>query len=243
MEIQRVQPIAEQVLTLLRQRIRDRVYGPENRLPSESELADELQVSRATIRSALSALAAERLIVRRQGDGTYINRRFLETTAHFGAISEFTSMIRSSGQQPTIQALELFTRTALPQEASALEIPVDAEVLVIVRLFFADGAPAIYSINSIPKSLLCEELTRADIEEPLPKFFKKFCNQEFTYGISELFAEDVPEDVARCLGVEPSNPVVGMREVFFNDRDEPLVYAVNVFNHQVFQLKVARSFD
>jgi GntR family transcriptional regulator len=243
MEIQRVQPIAEQVLSLLRQRIHDRIYGPENRLPSESELADELQVSRATVRSALAALAAERLIVRRQGDGTYINRRFLDTTTHFGAISEFTGMIRSSGQLPTIQALDLFSRAALPQEMAALEIPVESQVQVVIRLFFADGEPAIYSINSIPLVLLHQQLTRPDIEEPLPKFFKKFCNQEFTYGISEMFAENVPAEIARLLGVAAATPLVGMREVFYNDRDEALVSAVNYFNSRVFQLKVARSFD
>ena len=172
MEVQRVQPIAEQVLVIMRKRIRDRVYGPENRLPSESELAEELQVSRATVRSALSALAAERLIVRRQGDGTYINRRFLDTTTHFGLISEFTSMIRSNGQVPTIQALDVSSRIALPEESSALEISPDSEMQVVVRLFLADGAPAIYSINSIPKTLLCQELDKTNVEEPLPKFLK-----------------------------------------------------------------------
>jgi GntR family transcriptional regulator len=243
MEIQRVHPIAEQVLALLRQRIRDRVYGPENRLPSESELADELQVSRATIRSALSALAAERLIVRRQGDGTYINRRFLDTTTHFGAISEFTGMIRSSGQEPSIRALEIYSREVRPKEMKALEVAPGSQVLVLVRLFFADGKPAIYSTNSIPEALVCHELHKSDIEEPLPSFFKKFCDQEFTYGISELFAENIPEEIARPLGVDASIPLVGMHEVFYNDRDEPLVFAVNYFNRNVFQLKVARSFD
>ena len=243
MEIQRVQPIEEQVLNLLRQRIRDRVYRPKNRLPSESDFADELQVSRATIRSAMSVLAAERLIVRRQGDGTYINQRFMDTTTHFGAISEFTSMIRSSGKQPSIQALDIFSRTAMPQEIVALEIPPDSQVLIIVRLFFADRAPAIYSMDCIPKALLCRELTKPDTEEPLPKFFNKFCNQEFTYGISDLFAEDIPAEIAQCLRVTESTPVVGMREVFYNDHDEPLAFAVNYFNHHIFQLKVARSFD
>ncbi len=243
MHIQRAQPVAEQVLTLLRQRIQDRIYGVDQRLPSESDLALELGVSRATIRSALSTLAAERLIVRRQGDGTYINQRFVETTAHFGAISEFTRMIRSSGMQPGIRALSIDRRPGLPQETAALDLPDGAPVLVLSRLFLADGRPAIYSIDTIPESLICSDLEMRDIEEPLPGFFKRFCCQEFTYGISDLCAADSSDEVAERLCLPPGTPIVSMHEVFYNNQDQALVYALNYFNHQVFQLKVARSFD
>ncbi len=241
--IQRSQPVADQVLSILRQRIQHRVYGPDNRMPAESELAADLQVSRATIRSAMAALAAERIIVRRQGDGTYINRRFLETSTHFGAISEYTSMIRSSGHEPSIKALDMFSRPAEPVEVDALEIPADSQVVVLVRLFLADGQPAIYSVNSVPETQMCHSLAPTDIEEPLPLFFKRFCGQEFTYGISALSAQVAPADVSEKFGLAPGTPVLCMKEVFFNDHDQPLVYAINYFNESVFQLRVARSFD
>jgi GntR family transcriptional regulator len=241
--IQRGQPIADQVLTLLRQRIREGTYGPENRLPSESELASELGVSRATIRSALSTLSAERLIVRRQGDGTYINHRFQDTTIHFGAINEFTSMIVASAHVPTIRALGIDTRACTPEEGAALQVPEGTNVLVLIRLFYSDNRPAIYSINSIPETLVCRQLQKHDLEEPLPIFFKRLCRQEFTYGISNLGAEDVPPEIAHYLDVQDYSPLVCMHEVFYNSQDKPLVTAVNYFNNAVFQLKVARSFQ
>ena len=241
--IQRVQPVADQVLSIIRQRIRDRVYGPENRMPAESELALELGVSRATIRSAMAALAAEKVVVRRQGDGTYINRRFLETSTHFGAISEFTSMIRSSGNEPSIKALKTFVRPAVQVEMDSLEISEGSNVVVLVRLFLADGQPAIYSIDSVPESQMCRPLTLADIEEPLPIFFRRFCNQEFTYGISTLSAQDAPDEVADAFQLQRNSSVLRMSEVFYNAHDKPLVYAVNFFNESRFQLRVARSFD
>lgn len=243
MHIQRAQPVAEQVLTLIRQRIQDKVYDVDQRLPSESDLAVELGVSRATIRSALSTLAAEKLIVRRQGDGTYINQRFVETTTHFGAISEFTRMIQSSGMESSIIALDIHHRPGLPQETSALNIAAESPVLVLERLFLASGQPAIYSIDTIPESLICSDLELNDIEEPLPDFFKHFCCQEFTYGISELCAADGNGKVATYLQLPQGTPIVSMHEIFYSNQDEPLVYALNYFNHKVFQLKVARSFE
>jgi GntR family transcriptional regulator len=241
--IHRSQPVAEQVLTLLRQRIQQGNYGPDGRLPTETELAAELRVSRATIRSAMSALAAQKLIVRRQGAGTYINRRFWETSTHFGSITEYTSMIRASGHKPSIKALDQYSRPAAQVEVDGLEIPVGSRVIVLVRLFLSDNQPAIFSIDTVPEALQRQPLTAADIEQPLPIFFKRVCGQEFTFGVSTLSAQAAPADVAEKFVVSPGAPVLCMREVFFNDHDQPLVSAINYFNEAVFQLRVARSFD
>ena len=73
MPVTRSKSIVEQVNEILRQRIHDATYQPGARLPSESELAEEFGVSRATVRTVLAKLSVEGLILRRQGDGTYVN--------------------------------------------------------------------------------------------------------------------------------------------------------------------------
>jgi GntR family transcriptional regulator, transcriptional repressor for pyruvate dehydrogenase complex len=60
--------IAEQVEAL----IRDGSFAPGTRLPAERELAEQLGVSRPSIREALIALEAAGLIETRIGDGTYV---------------------------------------------------------------------------------------------------------------------------------------------------------------------------
>ncbi len=203
----------------------------------------ELEVSRATVRTALSTLAAERLIVRRQGDGTYINRKVLDTTIHFGAIAEFTTMITANGHIPTIRALSIDTRDGSDEECQTLQMSPGSLVMVLKRLFLADSLPAIYSINVIPQTILCQPLQGSDIEEPLPKFFKRLCGQEFAYGISNLCAENVTEEIARELQLVNQQSIVCLQEVFYGDKEQPLVAARNYFNSAVLQLKVARSFD
>lgn len=78
MVIERPLTIVEQASQILRKRIREGVYAPGERLPSEDELAEEMGISRTTLRAAMSALVAEGLVVRRQGAGTYVNRRSLD---------------------------------------------------------------------------------------------------------------------------------------------------------------------
>ena len=66
-------PKTDAVYSLLKQRIESGMYSG-GALPVEPLLAAELQVARRTLRSALSRLALENLIVRVKGEGTFVNR-------------------------------------------------------------------------------------------------------------------------------------------------------------------------
>src|SRR5690606_7409542 len=50
--------------------------SPGDRLPSERDLADQLQVSRASLREALRALEIAGIVAAKQGGGTYIREVF-----------------------------------------------------------------------------------------------------------------------------------------------------------------------
>src|SRR3546814_11201727 len=68
-------PLYAQVRTLLLQRLIEGIWKPGTALPSEMQLAQELGVSQGTVRKALDDLAAENLVVRRQGSGTFVPRQ------------------------------------------------------------------------------------------------------------------------------------------------------------------------
>lgn len=65
-------PKYQQVASVLRSDIQDGVYAKQMRLPTEQLLCQQFQVSRQTIRQALSILASEGFIERRQGSGSHI---------------------------------------------------------------------------------------------------------------------------------------------------------------------------
>ncbi|MDD5706730.1 MAG: GntR family transcriptional regulator [Kiritimatiellae bacterium] len=62
----------ESIYRAFRDRIVRNGFAPEGRLPSESEIGAEFGVSVATVRKAMDGLVAEGLIVRRQGNGTFV---------------------------------------------------------------------------------------------------------------------------------------------------------------------------
>ncbi len=241
MVVRRPKPIVDQVNSILRERIRRREYPPGGRLPSESELASALGVSRATVRSVLATLAAEGLIIRKQGSGTFVNERIRDVNTRLGGMLDFTRLIENSGSQASIQTISAQTRGATEPEASSLGIGAGEQVLSLVRLFFADESPAILSYNAIPIALLTQSVDQYDGAMPIHQFLNQYCNQEIVYVISDIRAILADKEAVDMLECEPGCPLLELVEVFYNRNNESLVFGQNYYNDKLLKLRVVQA--
>lgn len=227
MAVQRQIPIAEQVTSTLHERISDGVYAPGKRLPSESELADEMGVSRGTVRSALATLATAGFIDRRQGDGTYVRNVKSPENPLMYAIWEFSHLIEASGRRPSIRAVSIDKRPATEKEATALGIRLNEDVVSVVRLFYADEQPIIFSTNTSPTTLFVQEIEQLDATCGIHGFLKRFCNQEVGRIDTDISATIANEQVRDALSLGPNTPVLRLEQIFRDIDRHPLVFAIN----------------
>ncbi|HWJ95219.1 MAG TPA: GntR family transcriptional regulator, partial [Telluria sp.] len=65
-------PLYQQIKALITQSLQSGEWKPGELMPSEVELAARFKVSQGTVRKAIDELAAENLVVRRQGKGTFV---------------------------------------------------------------------------------------------------------------------------------------------------------------------------
>src|SRR5580698_7137905 len=65
-------PLYQQIKALITQGLESGEWKPGELIPSEVELAARYKVSQGTVRKAIDELAAENLLVRRQGKGTFV---------------------------------------------------------------------------------------------------------------------------------------------------------------------------
>ena len=65
-------PLYEQIKILLTQSLIAGEWRPGESIPSEIELASRFRVSQGTVRKAIDELAADNILVRRQGTGTFV---------------------------------------------------------------------------------------------------------------------------------------------------------------------------
>jgi GntR family transcriptional regulator len=239
--IERQKPIAEQVRDILRERIVQHVYAVDQRLPSEEALSSELNVSRATLRTALASLAAEGLVIRRHGDGTYINKHVIEINTRFEGVWEFTQLIEDSGRTPIIQVINNSLRPVEPHEADILSLPSDAIVLSLERLFLADNTPVIYSINVLPQTIIKTPYPQEALNLPILKFLDQYCGQQYAYAVADISASVADNALDQLLHIGIGKPLLCFDEIFYNFEGIPLVCATNHYNDKMLRLRVLRG--
>ena len=131
-------PLYRQLQRALREAIANRVLAPDDALPAEREFAEEMGVSRITVRKALDGLVSEGLLVRRQGAGTFVAAR---VEKNFSKLSSFTEDMISRGRTPRSAWLSRSEGQVTPEESLTLGLSPGAPVYRFHRIRYADGAP------------------------------------------------------------------------------------------------------
>lgn len=231
----------EQVEEVLRDRIRRKIYKPGNKLPTEIGLTAEFGVSRATVRTVLTRLANEGLIIRRQGAGTYVNQRVGEVNS-LGGLLDYGRLITESGYKPTIQPISMVQRGATIEEASHLNVKPNEPIWVLMRLFLADERPFILATNLIPQAFFVAGDGFYDGRLPLHNFLQQYCQQSISYAIYEIspiLADD--ENIVHLLGCRPRQPLLQFATTFYNASDVPIVWGHSTYDDSVVKLRFLQS--
>lgn len=134
-------------------------------LPAERDLASRLNISRVTVRQALSLLAQQGLLSRRHGSGTYVTPPVQPgevPSRPLGLLSSFSDDVRSRGQTPGAQVLSFERSRPTPNEAMSLALSPGDTVYRIRRLRTADGEPLAVEDSTLPQALV-GKLTRKEV--------------------------------------------------------------------------------
>src|SRR5262249_44718220 len=131
-------PLYQQLQRRLREAIEARILGPDDALPPERELAEELAVSRITVRKAIDGLVEEGLLIRKQGSGTFVSNR---VEKNFSKLTSFSEDMRARGRKPRSVWLDRAPGTVTPEESLTLRSSPGTPVYRFHRIRYADDAP------------------------------------------------------------------------------------------------------
>src|SRR5262249_52393858 len=125
-------------------------WRPGENLPSEGRLASEFGVSQGTVRKALDEMAAQNLLVRQQGRGTFVAKHDRQRS-----LFHFFHIVGEDGvkELPTSRMLELRTERAEREEAALLRLPPRARVHRLLRVRTLQGRAVILERIALPAAI------------------------------------------------------------------------------------------
>lgn len=151
--------LSSSVKNYLYQYIRSLDQTGSMKLPPESELSQKLGVSRVTVRRALDEMENEGIILRIQGRGTFANPEALNIQVNLMPGEEFTRLIENCGYRASVEVKDVRRKEADEKTRKLLGMEAGEEVYEVEKIYFADGHPAIISVDCFACSLIGIELT------------------------------------------------------------------------------------
>jgi GntR family transcriptional regulator len=218
------EPLYVQVCDLLTRQIAGGMWKPNAALPNELELSRELGVSPGTVRKAMEKLESDRLVVRRQGRGTFVIDQAGPEIA-----SRFDRMRQCDGEPITWRAdlLRQSSGTATEQEQRMLRLGPGEPVARKRRLLTAGDRPfavedACLAIGRLPG------VQGANVGDwSLSKLAQRH-GVHVARGTEEVRVTNACLDAAVLLAVAPDTVLVQLDRIISTADDQPIEWRTAV---------------
>jgi GntR family transcriptional regulator len=214
-------PLYQQIKALMTKSLQHAEWRPGEAIPSEMELAARFKVSQGTVRKAIDELAAENLLVRRQGKGT-----FVATHAEQHVQFRFLRLMPDSGETGgmTRRLIDCKRQRAPAEVARALHLRASDPVIRVRRVLSFRETPVVFDDIWLPsalfKGLTGERL--AAYRGPLYGLF------ETEFGVRMIRAEEQIRAVAaqaasaELLALPLGAPLLSVERLSMTYGDKPV---------------------
>ncbi len=201
----RARPLYAQVKALILQRLIAGAWRPGELLPSEFQLADSFGVSQGTMRKALDALAADNVVVRRQGRGTFVAEH-----DHRRALFHFFHLVGPDGVRRLPESRLVSVRKGLAGriEAGCLGIGRGTPVIRIRRVRSLDGHPAIAETIALPQLLFPDLADIREVPNTLYDLYERRYGVTIARAVERLSAVAADGRDAKLLGIARGAPLL-----------------------------------
>ena len=226
-------PLYRQIRGLITRSLESGEWGPGDVIPSESELAVRFGVSQGTVRKAIDEMAAENLLVRRQGKGT-----FVATHNDPHSFFRFLRIAANEGDLPPLKSvpLECWRAKAGVDVARTLAVDTGAPIIIVRRVLRFGNEPAVFDEIYLPGELF-PDLSLDILRSAETSLYSLF---ESKYGVRMIRADERLRAVsadrvsAELLQVAEGSPLLLVERVTFTYANKPVEWRRGFYSTQNF---------
>jgi DNA-binding GntR family transcriptional regulator len=195
-----------------------------DRLENEVKIAQDLGLSRPTVRAAFGYLVDKGLVLRRRGQGTIVTREKVNRSVKLTSLFDDLAV---AGRGPKTKVLHNEVVKASDLVKEALELADDQFVIYLERIRYGDGEPIALMHNFIPTSLVT--LSTEMLEE---HGFYELLRASGIFpdrATQRISAKNASAEEARLLDESKGTALVTMERTTFDERGRAIEFAQHVY--------------
>lgn len=227
-------PLYFQLKQIILSEIENGTYPIGSSIPTELEIQNRFNISRSTIRQAISDLISDGYLERHGRTGTYVtapNKNNAPTNIR--SFEPFYRQVQKTGKTARTEIIELKIITASDQEAKWLEILPESKVIYLLRRRFADNVPIVYLKNYMPYSL-CSHILDHDFEkESLYETLSQSPETTPYYVNNKISARSATEMDKKMLDLPFGAPVLSCHTISRTQNNLLVDYAYSNYNGEL----------
>ncbi|CFQ64034.1 GntR family transcriptional regulator [Yersinia frederiksenii] len=223
-----------EVVKCLRDRVNSLDYKVGDIFPSEQKLALTLNISRNTLRKAMTVLVDEGLLEKRHGSGTYIRNKNIQP--NISALKSFSENAQQAGKNCTSKVLKFMVIKSNADIASQLRIKPGDQVYYIRRLRFIDDKPVQLEDTWMSVALF-PDLSLRDMVNSKFAYIELNCGMTIA-GCYETFMPVIPDkEIANLLKISLREPALQLTTQAIDINGIHLDYSLLTSNVHEFRVK------
>jgi len=207
---------------LMRQILEGRLR-PGDFLPSEQQLANDLNISVGTVRKATDDLVTQGILERQHGRGTQIVPHTSDRSRF-----RFFRFVHPDGRPARLAArlLSRKTQTSTKEDQRRLSLKSNEQIIVITRSRAEDGVPLVYERIAIPAKRF-EKLSiepHRDMLEEIYVLYQKQCGEMVRASDDQVEIDLAPVAVGKELNIAAGSPVLLVKRVAVSLSNKPIEF-------------------
>ncbi|MGT2933706.1 trehalose operon repressor [Streptococcus catagoni] len=199
----------EHIFKDLEAKISKEIYAIDDFLPTEIELSHEYQVSRDTIRKALSLLAKAGLVKKMQGRGTQVikHHHILFPISELTSYKELVTYFNMDSKTNVIAIDKLIVDQAMSKFTG---FPVHSFIWRITRQRLVDGVASVLDIDYLDKGLV-PTISRELAEKSLYEYLEKDLHLDIAFALKEITIDQINDRDKILLDLGSDQHVVSVK--------------------------------
>jgi GntR family transcriptional regulator len=203
-----------QLYEIMKVKMESGEWEVDSQIPTEDDLCRLFDVSKATVRLAVSELSRQGYLKRQQGKGTFVCKRIIPE--ELSMVTSFRELMLEAGVQFTTKVLAQTVMMPTEDLALNLDVPEDKHLIYIKRLRLVNSEPVLLQETFIPRHI-CPQLLEENLETTsLQEIIQDHCGIPITRVQDYISIASLTRTECELLGLSSECVALMLEQLLFS---------------------------